>query len=153
MKKLLFLIPIMMLSLLMSSCKGDDGPMGPMGPVGPSGGGTYVSDYLEAKANNWELFGEDGLDASYYECMFSVPELTEDIYDYGLVNTFVELGEEKFQLNKTLSIFKQNGDLDYFIYYDYSYVKGNIFFRISYSDNIMRAPGDQLFYFVLEQGK
>ena len=151
MKKLLFLLPIVMLSLLMSSCKGDDGSMG---PAGPPGVGYYLAGYKEILPNQWEAFGKDD-GGQYFEYEFPVKELDKEVFDNGVVNTFIEIDGEKYQLNKTLAQYKQNGDFDYYIRYDYSYVQGCIIFRMSFSDIDMipidMVPGDkQLFYFVLQ---
>lgn len=144
MKKVLLILPVMILTLLMSSCKGDEGPMGPPGV------GYYFADHRDVKASDWVAFGYTGEDGAYFEYSLPVPALDAIVYDYGVVNTYVEFGNEKFMLNKTLPQYDSAGNLEYFIYYDFSYNEGWIHFRVSYSDNVMRNPGLQRFWYVLQ---
>lgn len=130
-----------MLSLLMSSCKGDDGAIGPMGPVGPSGG-YYKQGPLEAKANVWQDMGD------YYWASFEVPDLDQKVFEEGSVKVYLQIGDTKYPLNLDFPV-EENG-VTYKEEYIYNYREGIINFELSYSDGIKRRPGDKLFYFVLQ---
>ncbi|MDR1156385.1 MAG: hypothetical protein LBL04_16905 [Bacteroidales bacterium] len=63
--------------------------LGPMGPEGPPGKDatetqwTYV-DFI-VKENQWRLAGNPLEIGSYYYCVVDVPEITQDIYEEGLI--------------------------------------------------------------------
>ena len=141
MKKLLFLLPIVMLSLLMSSCKGDDGPMGPQGNPGF---GYYKQGLLKIEnKNQWVDKGE------YYSASFSVPDLISDVFEYGVVIVYLDLGNEKRPLNLDLPVVDDLGRL-YNEEYKFSYSPGNITIELSFSDGIMRVPNLMNFHSVLQ---
>lgn len=92
MRKLSLLLLIVSGLCLMTSCIEKVGPMGPMGPMGPAGrDGKDALEainivYVNVEQARWQFCeAEDG---NYFMASVDVPELTEDIFDGGLIKMY-----------------------------------------------------------------
>lgn len=85
-------------ALLFYSCRGDDGPPGPRGPQGPpgedgSGGGALAKTIqFEILTTDWNEFGTEGTQGYGYGVQLTVSDITQNVYDYGGVLTFMRFG-------------------------------------------------------------
>lgn len=82
MKKLLLLS---LIALGMLSCIG---PQGPQGPAGKDGFVNYKIIDLQVNQNEWGYSNMP--DNNYFTALFDIPELTQHIYDNGLIQVYRE---------------------------------------------------------------
>ncbi len=113
MKNLLIII-LTIGSLTFSSCArdGDPGAQGPRGAVGPQGNANVKNWFVTTLSSDWLTYGIPGnTDHSKY-VTFSIPDLTSDFVDYGMV--LVYLNQNGFY--SPLPITAPNGTNDVLIY-------------------------------------
>lgn len=94
-------------TLLLYSCKGDDGAPGPRGPQGVPGqngqdgedgqdgtdtGSPAKTVQFEILTTNWTSFGTQGQQGYGYGVQLNVPDITQSVYDYGAIITFMRFG-------------------------------------------------------------
>lgn len=86
----LTLIMAAVLCLFTSCAKhGPEGPMGPMGPQGPKGedgSANFEAIILDVPENAW-VYSELP-DNNYFCATIQVPEITEDVFDFGMINVY-----------------------------------------------------------------
>ncbi len=83
MKRLLFL-PLV--CLLLVSCEGEQGPKGDKGDKGDDGTANWK--IIDLEASSW-LYSNEA-NNNYFYADFDVPEITQYVYDYGMVHCYVE---------------------------------------------------------------
>ena len=83
-KSIVFFALIAILISCNACTKGEQGPTGADGNAN-----VYGSNYVDV---NWSL------DNNFYFTKIMVPEITQDILDYGLVNVFILYGNEWWSL-------------------------------------------------------
>lgn len=141
-------------ALLLAACTG------PMGPAGKDGDSTQwkVID-ITVKATDWVY--SNNADNNFFSATFSVPLLTEFIYDYGLTQCYVEYN--KGTNNKTQQLLPSvrsyevhdnasNAWIPYTQTIDYEYGVGSVTFFVTNSDFIydnVSSPGAMDFRLVL----
>ena len=92
MRKLSYIFLVLSGLCLMTSCIEKIGPMGPMGPQGPAGrDGKDAFEaikivYLNVDQAAWKYSGM--FDNNYFVAQVKVPELTEDIFDGGIIKMY-----------------------------------------------------------------
>ncbi len=96
MKKYVYYCLMALMAILGVSCEGPQGPAGYDGVDGRDGrdgkDASFDIIYLEAKASDWTCFtDENGLNA-YCACSFNLPELSEDVVEYGTVLCYLCTG-------------------------------------------------------------
>ncbi len=72
--------------LLLAACEGPQGPKGPKGDKGDSGTGSWK--ILDLEVTEWTYSGD--LSNNYFYADFNVPEITQTVYDLGMVQCYVE---------------------------------------------------------------
>ena len=71
----------------MMSCEGPMGPMGPTGPAGRDGKDALIKVvYINVDQAAWKFSGLN--DNNYFTATVSVPELTEEIFDGGIIKMY-----------------------------------------------------------------
>jgi len=84
--------------LLFAACEGPEGPIGPPGPPGPPGldgnANVFSINYVII-ADDWVDDGQPG-DPEFFRFLdLSVPEITQDIVDNGLVLVYYRVDENE----------------------------------------------------------
>jgi hypothetical protein len=72
---------LLLFTAMIISCKGPAGPEGPQGPQGPAGNANVIS-------SNWitpNWVSQDYYSNSAYQYEWNVPDLTQSIYDTGVI--------------------------------------------------------------------
>lgn len=114
MKKLIYILPLLLFAMFFCGCKGDRGPMGPAGPAGADGVGevTYFKTIdVTIKSGDW--VEENGY-LSY--TLENVTEITDDVFNYGMIVTYIYTDDETItQLPRVLhrSDINENGETVY----------------------------------------
>lgn len=136
MKRVLFL---MLTALLLVSC---EGPQGPKGDQGDPGVGTWK--IIDLKVDKWQY--SKAANNNYFYADFNVPELTEFIYDYGMVQCYIEYNsgtENRIQQLLPMSRHKEEqivnaGGEKQWVFYtetiDFDYGIGNVRIYLTQSD-------------------
>ncbi len=140
MKKVIF---ILLTTFALVACEGPMGPEGPQGPQGEAGVGSWK--ILDLQVDSWNYSNtENGLN-NYFYADFEIPELTEFIYDYGMVQCYIEYNsgtENRIQqllpcVRHNEQLISENG-VDTMLYYtqtiDYDYGVGNVRIYLTESD-------------------
>jgi len=91
---------ITMAVILMNACKSEKGDIGPAGPAGPTGatgatgatGQTGATGTANVIYSPWVIFPASSSTSAPYLYNFSVPLITQDILDKGVVLCFVRTG-------------------------------------------------------------
>ena len=86
MKKNLFAIILVCLTLLFNSCS-KEGPAGPAGPAGTNGTTNVISEYINLSSGYWTSSVTNGItswDATYY-----TPNITQSVVNSGAVITYL----------------------------------------------------------------
>ena len=139
-------LSLLMLAAMMLACTGPQGPRGPQGPEGPEGPSGSVNFKiidLSASGSQWQYSNMN--DNNYYIASFNMPEITQEIYDNGLVQVYREYDtgtDNAVQLllpntrHKEEAIVNDEGDTVWLFYsettdYEYGIGKLNIFFTCS----------------------
>lgn len=164
MKKVLILLFSV---LLLASCQGERGPAGRDGRDGKDGINGLVNFKiidLEVQSKAWQYSGY--VDNNYFRAEFEVPELTEDIYNNGVVQVYREYDTgtaNAVQLllpntrHKEYSVQDENGETLWGFYsettdYEYGIGKLNVFFTASdfaYEEDMTIEPEDMHFRLVM----
>lgn len=155
-KNLLYILP---LALLLISCEGPMGPEGPEGPAGADGNSTNwkIID-LSAANTDWELqYGSSDKTNPYYTVSFDVPELTDFVYNSGLVQCYQEVNSNGILSQQLLPVVRHyeeydanNNQTTWTETMDYEYETGKVTVFVTYSDFYMKnTPGDRNFRLVL----
>ena len=127
---------------------GPEGPVGPAGPDGPQGpiGNANVDTYTYI-LSNWTEFGTAGTPGQGYFATASVPEITSNIMNTGVVLAYIDNGAGAwFALPYT------------YIYatwtrqWLYAYKLGSIEFQKQDDDGFTLDPGTQTFKVVIMDG-
>ena len=158
MKRVLFL---MLTALLLVACEGPQGPQGPKGDQGDPGVGTWK--IIDLKVDKWQY--SNAANNNYFYADFNVPELTEFIYDYGMVQCYIEYNsgtENRIQQLVPISRHREEsvteGGETKWVFYtetiDYDYGIGNVRIYLTQSDfnyeiDTPWAPEPMLFRLVL----
>ena len=133
MKRLTFLLFAI---LVFASC---EGPMGPMGPPGPSGDQGEPDAYwhsVNITINKWDLATTN----DHFYANFSVPALTDYIYNNGVVVAYIETsGSYKTPLpytryNREPSVIPGEDDYLWSELIDFTYAPGVMTFYSNPSD-------------------
>ena len=152
---------------LFASCTGPQGPAGRDGRDGIDGTNGSVNFKiidLSVSGNQWQYPGLDN--NNYFMASFDIPELTQDIYDNGLVQVYREYDTgtaNAVQLllpntrHKEFSYVDDNGDTQWGFFsettdYEYGVGKLNVFFTASdfdYEIDTTFNPEDMRFRLVL----
>lgn len=167
MKKVLFLLSIVLLGF--SSCI--EGPQGPAGRDGRDGrngtdgrDGTNGRDGLdglngdfnrlifdyEIRNSNWEHIWEYNPNMQCYSCRIEVPELTQTVYNDGIILSYVEVLDGNAWVQQSLPrVFsRQNENGDKWIEtIDFDYSTGDIIFYFTTSDFFYEDFQPGTFYF------
>lgn len=72
-----------------TSCLVEDTVPGPPGPPGPPGNANVWSFYYNVNYTSWNIYGAPGMPnhSIYFEKY--IPEITQDIIDYGMVAAYI----------------------------------------------------------------
>lgn len=155
MKKILIML---IAALCMLSCK--EGPMGPQGPQGPKGDPGESTNWkiidIQINSNQWSL--TDFPNNNYYYGTIEIPELTQSIYDNGLVTCYVEANTgtaNAYQMPLPQVMHKEEYEgaqqLLFTETVDYSYGIGFIEIAVTFSDFFTEVrPSDMHFRLVLQ---
>ncbi len=128
MKKIHYLMAAVVCLLTLSACEGDT--------YYPT---EYVYQYnktnlnLHIESNEWQKSNDE----SYYYYTFSVPELTQNIYDYGTVLCYREYNQgmaDAYQIALPYIQTKIDGTDIYQQYIDFSYLTGQVEIALTNSD-------------------
>jgi hypothetical protein len=75
--------------------RGPQGPQGPSGPQGPAGqSADVISINYAADASHWYDVGVPGEDGYFLALDLEVPEITQDIVDFGLVLVYYRIDNQ-----------------------------------------------------------
>jgi hypothetical protein len=94
----------------------------------------YNADPRVAGSPKWELYeGEEG---PYYICQFQVPELTQEVFDYGVMNTYFRYFLNGYEILSPLpfSDFFSRGNAQWEEQMTVEYEVGYITFIMKYDD-------------------
>ena len=146
------LLPLVLLFLALTSCigtRGPQGPVGPQGPQGPAGEGTnWKIINLTVPANAWVEYADNNNQNNYYQALFDVPEITDFIYNSGLVLCYHEINNSQIILPYVRH--KQDTEGNYWTTtVDFDYAIGSVAIYITHSDFADDAPGEMNFRLVL----
>jgi hypothetical protein len=125
MKKVLVLFAVL---AGMASC-GDNGSVTP-----------DVTLWYTVLERDWTLVGGPDDIGSYYECVFDVPRLSENVYNNGLVFVYYEYNDNGTWVLTPLPytyydiIVSRGIEYPYAAAYSYDITPGTIAFRLTYSD-------------------
>ena len=139
MKKLLGWMIVMM--MMFSACVGK---VGPPGRDGLDGEVTYwkIIDFA-VKSDDWLLKGDgDEIGSFYYYLFDNVHELSQDIYDNGLIVCYYRYRDEFGDNVQTVLPFtyydifvdQQGNEFPYSVQYTYDTTPGSIAFKVVFSD-------------------
>jgi hypothetical protein len=125
MKKILFLLPAMMLFV---SC---EGPVGPMGPKGDSGLDiAFHVENVTIRSEHWKQVSI-GKYATLYECIREV-DVREEAYEEGLVNVYMFQwsSDSKSEVQTQLPYWIQHtdGENTWLEGYNFDFDKGTVAF-------------------------
>lgn len=130
------------IALLMSSCRGDDGPMGPRGPQGLDGpkgdpGDIAYSIQFEVLPSDWTG------DANGYYAYLPAAEITSAIYNNGAVLVYLLNEEDTNNMYFNMLPFT-SVDNNSITYMDFNVYVGEIELILKWIDNgvnVTEAPG------------
>ncbi len=129
MKKILL---IFVVALLAASCKGPAGPAGPPGRDGDDGEPGAYWRIMDFSITNWTE-----VENEYFYAQFNFPELTNFIYNNGIVLPYIEF-DGAYQTPLPYTRYRQTtlgGELYYWEeLIDYEYTEGEITFYLTPSD-------------------
>ena len=162
MKKTFLLL--MTVAALFASCRGAQGPAGKDGRDGIDGLVNVKIVDLSVSGNQWQYSGYDN--NNYFMGTFDMPEITQDIYDNGLVQVYREYDTgtaNAVQLllpntrHKEYSYTDTEGNTQWGFYsettdYEYGVGKLNVFFTASdfdYEIDTSFVPEDMRFRVVI----
>lgn len=163
MKKYIGVFLAVLLSVFFASCEGPQGPRGPVGPQGPPGQNGVADgwrvDEFTVLSNDWLLNGNAGEAGSYYYYIWEDENLTDWIFDTGLVSVYLFNQDDRGYVQRQLPVVQPRSDesgdyteiFDYDYSYDYDKGVGTIGVYVTYSDfNTTFPPADQTFRVVKE---
>jgi hypothetical protein len=144
-----------MTAALFTACEG------PAGPPGKDGLNGLTSEWytISLSVEQWQLAGERNQIGSYYYCLFNdIEQLTEYIYDEGLILCYYEYIDEfgdrvmsplPFTLYNIEVI--EGVEYPYAVQFSYDVTPGSIVLKLTYSDFLTSAQPPQpcLFKLVL----
>ena len=143
MKKLLVCILVAM-TLVSSACRGKVGPPGKNGKDGEVTYWKIIDFTIKGGVNggDWELINGPDQIGSYYRYIFDVPEITEEIYENGLIIAYyryVDDHGDKVQSILPYTYYDIDVDGDgnehpYSVQYSYDVMPGSIAFKLVFSD-------------------
>jgi hypothetical protein len=118
---------------------------GPMGPEGPRGEDAYLNwktVNFTIYENHWDLIGSSNQPGSYYSVLLDLPELTNAIYDNGVIVCYYEYRDELGDLVLSplpYTLYEMYNDdrgreVQASTHYSYTLSPGSIEFRLAYSD-------------------
>ena len=157
MKKLLVFFVVTVICV--SACEGPMGPMGPDGRDGINGEVTYwkIIDFPPIKGGvtggDWELVNAPNQIGSYYRYVFDVPEITEEIYENGLIIAYYRYKDDhgdNVQSVLPYTYYDIDVDVDddgkineypYCVQYSYDVMPGSIAFKLVFSDFLTDGNG------------
>lgn len=86
------IIPLLLAIFIFTSCgEGDVGPAGPAGPQGAPGPKGDNGDAANVITSGWlEYDLKSGIYASLYYAKITVPEITQEILDKGVIRVYVK---------------------------------------------------------------
>lgn len=135
MKKLLFGLFI---AIAFMSCKGDDGRDGRDGKDGQDAFANMRT--ISVVVDKWTLVGEKGALGSYYSAEVDIPELTNVVFEDGIVVSYLidPTSEGKVKRNMPFTLYKGTATADgeqlWSETYSMDYWTGTVEFRLTYSD-------------------
>lgn len=132
MKKILFLLFV---TGLVVACEGPAGPMGPPGE--PGEGSNWVVLDINIVQNDWQRSGGENELGSYFFASYNVPQLTNTVYNDGIVMAYIEFdGEFQTPLPYIRYYGEQEGENEFLWSetLDYEYTTGKITFYSTPSD-------------------
>ncbi len=91
---------------------------------------THLNLHIESKDWQWDNNG-------FYYYTFSIPELTQNIYDNGTVHCYIEFYQgtsDAYQISLPHILTKTDGTDTYQQYIDYSYLVGQVEIALTNSD-------------------
>ena len=149
---------------ILASCTGPQGPQGPEGPVGPAGSVNVKIIDLSASGSQWQYTNDNN--NNYYMASFDMPEITQEIYDNGVVQVYREYDTgtaNAVQLllpntrHKEYAFTNDEGETQWAFFsettdYEYGIGRLNVFFTASdfgYEDDSSIVPEDMHFRCVL----
>ena len=124
MKRVFYLLFVVIFAV---SCEG------PMGPPGPAGNDGADWDFETFTINQWDIDTQNGL----FYAEFTVPKLTQRIYNDGVVVAYIETGSGANKIKTPLPYTIQNIDntgYEWTEVLDFSYALRKITFFINPSD-------------------
>ena len=123
----------LLVAIFAISCEGPMGPMGPQGPAGNGGMPDALWGFEDFTITRWDKH-PDG----YFYAKYPVPNLTQRIYDEGVVVAYIETGSGtnkiKTQLPYTMQCKDHNTGYEWSEVIDFSYAPREITFFINPSD-------------------
>lgn len=155
MRKIVF---ILLSAIALIACEGPEGPAGRDGKDGQDGKDGYETGWYTTsftiKKSDWILSGQAGALNTYYYADKQIPELTDWVFDEGVVIGYLQTGTDvKNGLPFVLHLGEEGNNGQEFLWtetYDFDYSPGMIRFYITYSDfNTQFPPESETFHIVL----
>lgn len=158
MKKITWLLAVLLTAVTFIACEGPMGPEGPLGPQGPQGepgyGTKWYTTSFTINRSDWLLSdGNPGDLDTYFFADKNIPQLTDIVFDEGTVLGYIQTAKDvknglPFVLHRGE---EQNGkEFLWTQTYDFDFSPGMIRFYVTYSDfstNII--PDSETFHIVL----
>jgi len=138
MKKVLF--SFLAVLFLFASCEGPAGPQGRPGVQGPPGapgtGAIWFVEFIDVLPSDWRFNSDPVFGEHYLSYSFRVPELTEQIFDDGVVLIYLEWHDGSTLRQRLLPFSRpiNEGGLLLTEYFDFNFSIGRIHLTYKITD-------------------
>lgn len=102
---------------------------------------TFIN--LVAKPSDWQEYVDNNGKNRYYSCSYSVPEIDYDIYEYGVVLCYVELGGAQ-QIMPYVRHYEDQNGAQWTKTIDFEYAKKKVNIFVTNSDFVVDPPQDNM---------
>ncbi|MDR2969046.1 MAG: membrane lipoprotein lipid attachment site-containing protein [Tannerellaceae bacterium] len=152
------ILVVFLAMIALSACEGPMGPAGRDGRDGTDGrdgqdGTKWYTASFTVNKSDWKLSGRAGDLNTYFYADKSIPELTDFVFDEGLVVGYIQTGTDvrngmPFVLHQGEAV--DGAEFLWTETYDFDYSPGMLRFYLTYSDfNTQVLPESETFHIVL----
>lgn len=102
---------------------------------------TFID--LNAKPGDWQEYVDNDGNNRYYSCSYNVPEINNEIYNYGAVLCYVELNGAQ-QIMPYVRHYEDRSGAQWTRTVDYEYTRGELNIFFTNSDFIEDPPDEEM---------